>query len=146
MTHFSRVTLGYARRAPEYAYMCAHTLFLLSLSHQTPSADTIHFIHTSNLSPLQFFVLSWTVVKQCEHSASASLLGPGLLESGSIAAPVKLQGCRRHRNRKSIKAPMNQHSWPAPPGQCATLLAAPPLHCLPLLLSIQCLALNRKVQ
>lgn len=34
------------------------------------------------------------------------------------------------RNRKSIKTPMNQHSQPASLGRCATLLDAPPLHCL----------------
>lgn len=85
--------------------------------HQQP------FLHCSSLSCMNYGQAVWA---EC-FTLSA---GPGLLESGSIAVPVILQGCHRRRNRKSIKAPMNQHSWLAPLGQCATLLAAPPLHCL----------------
>lgn len=59
--------------------------------------------------------------------------GPGLPESGSIAVPLTLQGGHRHRHRKSITTPMNQHSWLAPLGYCAILcrpisIVSPRLH------------------
>lgn len=58
------------------------------------------------------------MVKQCEQPLCCSL--------HSWRVPLILQCCHRCRNRKSIKAPMNQHSaW-----HCATSPAAPPLHCL----------------
>lgn len=110
-------------------YVCSRARHSLSLSpnpqccwnpfhpHQQPS------LRCSSLSCMNYGQAVWA---KC-FTLSA---GPGLLESGSIAVPVILKGCHRCRNRKSIKAPMNQHSWLAPLGQCATLLAAPPLHCL----------------
>lgn len=81
------------------------------------------YLHCSSLSCMNYCQAVWAE----RFTISA---GTGLLESGFIAVPVILQGCHRRRNRKSIKAPMNQHSWPARLGQCATMPAAPPLHCL----------------
>lgn len=127
----SCMTLGYARWATVYAYMCAHkkhtySVSFFSLTKPTvliESSSTIPFLYCSSLSCMNYGQALWA---EC-FSLTA---GPGLLKSGSIAVPVILQGCHRRRNRKSIKAPMNQHSWPALLGQCATLPAAPPFHCL----------------
>lgn len=98
----------------------------LSFSCQSHSAGRIHLILINNL----FY--SAALVQYELHSSSVSLkpIGPGCLESGSMAVLVILKGCYRCRNTKSIKSPMNQHSWPAPLGHCATLAAAPPHHCL----------------
>lgn len=127
------MTLGCGRRATVYAYMCAHKqcthsfLYFFS-SYQSHGAGRSHLIRTSNLFSTADLCLVKTIVKQ--HDFFPLCAGPGLLESGSIAVPVILRGCYRCRNRKSIKVPMNQHCWPPLPGHCATLPAAPPLHCL----------------
>lgn len=101
----------------------------LSFSYQTRTADTVPFNLTSNL----FFSMALCLINygQAVWPECFSLsVGPGLLESGSIAVSVILQHRHRRSNRKSIKAPMNQHSWPAPLGQYATLTINPAFHCL----------------
>lgn len=111
--------------------MCAHkkhTHSCFSLIKPTSLIESNSFIPTV-FSLLQLFVLCqlWS---STVSRVLLSLCWPGPLKSGSIAVPVILQGCHRHRNRKSIKAPMNQHCWPALLGQYATLLATSPFHCL----------------
>lgn len=77
-------------------YVRSHTLSFTPACYQT---------HNTNS---QFFLPLWTIVK--EEIEEPLHWPPRLLESGSIPVPVALQGCHRCRNRKSIKALMNQHS------------------------------------